>query len=41
MPTYQEYTAYAKAKGFQPIGEPAFHALVLAGFNPITNEWRR
>ena len=38
--TYSNYKAYAAAKGFQPISIQQFNALVLAGFNPITNQWR-
>lgn len=38
--TYRDYVAYAKAKGFQPVSIQTFNALVLAGFNPITNKWR-
>jgi hypothetical protein len=38
--TYSNYKAYAAAKGFQPISIHQFNALVLAGFNPITNKWR-
>lgn len=40
MLTYSNYKAYAAAKGFQPISIQQFNALVLAGFNPITNKWR-
>ena len=35
MPTYSEYVAYAATKGFQPLGETAFNALVAAGVNPV------
>jgi hypothetical protein len=38
--TYANYVAYAKSKGFQPVQLSTFNALVLAGFNPITNTWR-
>lgn len=38
--TYTNYLAYAKSKGFQPVSLSTFNALVLAGFNPITNRWR-
>jgi hypothetical protein len=38
--TYSNYKAYAAAKGFQPVSIATFNALVLAGFNPITNRWR-
>ena len=39
MPTYTEYLAYAKSKGFQPLSEKSFNSLVSAGFNPISNEF--
>lgn len=38
--TYRNYVAYAQSKGFQPVSIKTFNALVLAGFNPITNKWR-
>lgn len=38
--TYANYLAYAQSKGFQPVKLTTFNALVLAGFNPITNTWR-
>lgn len=38
--TYRAYVAYAQSKGFQPVSIQTFNALVLAGFNPITNKWR-
>jgi len=37
MPTYSQYCAYAQSKGFQPISEAAFTALIACGFNPLTN----
>ena len=40
MPTYQEYLAHAKAKGFQPVTETTFNALIACKFNPITNNFR-
>ena len=36
MPTYTEYLAYAKSKGFQPMRETTFYAVIKAGINPIT-----
>lgn len=39
MPTYEQYVAYAASKGFQPVGQKAFNALVAAGFNPVTKTW--
>jgi hypothetical protein len=38
--TYANYVAYAQTKGFQPVSVTTFNALVLAGYNPITNTWR-
>ena len=35
MPTYTEYLAYAKLKGFQPMQETTFYAVIKAGINPI------
>jgi hypothetical protein len=40
MPTYADYLAHAAKKGFQPIGEQAFDALIRAGFDPIVGVWR-
>jgi hypothetical protein len=37
MPTYKEYTEYAKAKGFQPLNEKTYQAMIKANYNPITN----
>lgn len=37
MPTYQEYVAYAKAKGFIPFTESTFNAFIKAKINPITS----
>jgi len=36
---YNLYLDHAKSKGFQPMGKPAFYALIQAGFNPITSTW--
>ena len=36
MPTYTEYLAYAKSKGFQPMREATFYAVIKAGINPVT-----
>jgi hypothetical protein len=38
--TYRSYLAYAQSKGFQPVSIHTYNALVLAGYNPITNRWR-
>jgi hypothetical protein len=35
MPTYTEYLAYAKSKGFQPMREETFYAVIKAGINPV------
>jgi hypothetical protein len=35
MPTYTEYLAYAKRKGFQPMQATTFYAVIKAGINPI------
>jgi hypothetical protein len=40
MPTYQQYLAHAQTKGFQPVKEITFNALIASGFNPITNNFR-
>jgi hypothetical protein len=40
MPTYTEYLAYAKSKGFQPMREETFYAVIKAGINPITSKRR-
>lgn len=37
MPTYYDYIAYAKAKGFIPFTESTFNALLRAKINPITS----
>jgi hypothetical protein len=37
MPTYQDYVAYAKAKGFIPFTESTFNAFIKAKINPITS----
>lgn len=39
MPTYAQYVAYAASKGFQPLGEAAFNALVASGYNPVSKDW--
>ena len=39
MPTYAEYCAHAARRGFQPLGQVAFDALILAGFNPVLNRF--
>jgi len=39
-PTYAQYLAHAQAKGFQPVKESTFNALIACGFNPITNNFR-
>lgn len=39
LPTYDEYLAHAKAKGFQPLGQVAFQKLAAAGFDPIRNKF--
>ena len=36
MPTYQDYVAYAKAKGFIPFTEATFNAFIKAKINPIS-----
>ena len=38
--TYSHYKAVAAARGEQPMTIHWFNALVLAGFNPITQLWR-
>lgn len=38
--TYSNYKAVAAARGEQPMTIHRFNALVLAGFNPITQRWR-
>jgi hypothetical protein len=37
MPTYTEYLAYAKRKGFQPMQATTFYAVIKAGINPINS----
>jgi hypothetical protein len=37
MPTYQDYVAHAKAKGFIPFTEKTFNAFIKAKINPITS----
>ena len=39
MPTYEDYAAYAKSRGFLPMSKPTFDALIRVGFNPITSQW--
>ena len=41
MPTYEEYQAHAKAKGFQPLSPSAFVALIRCGLNPIANKFAK
>ena len=38
-PTYAEYVAYAKERGFQPLGIRAFVSLLASGFNPISGQF--
>lgn len=39
MPTYAQYLDHARAKGFQPLTESTFNALIACRFNPITNDF--
>lgn len=36
---YEQYKAYAKAKGFQALSETAFKAMVKAGFNFLNGKF--
>lgn len=38
-PTYADYLAYAKERGFQPMSEATFDRLVALGLDPIRNRW--
>jgi hypothetical protein len=40
MPTYAEYLAHARTKGFQPVSQATFDSLIRAGFNPITGAFK-
>ena len=39
MPNYDTYLFHARLKGFQPLSEPTFNALIKAKYNPITNQF--
>lgn len=39
MPTYAQYLEHATTKGFQPVSEATFNAMLACRFNPITNDF--
>jgi len=39
VPTYTQYLTYAKRKGFQPVSETTFYALIKAGLDPVRGEF--
>jgi len=41
LPTFEQYLNYASIKGFQPLKEQTFEAMLRIGFDPINNSYVR